>query len=102
MVLNISVAVLAGIIASVLTAVVNKTWWTKERKQWISLIVSVLLGVVALIIDGIITEVPTDPVELLKWVVSTIGVVAVASQLVYAQFSEKLKVIEEVTSESEQ
>lgn len=98
--INLGVIAIAGVVASILTAVVNKAWWTRERKQWVSLIVSVVLGVVALIIDGVLTQPPTEPAEIITWAAGTVAAVAAASQLVYAQFSEKLKVLEDITSES--
>ena len=96
--LNLGIIAIAGIVASLLTSVVSESWWTKARKQWVSFGVSVGLGTIALIIDGFITHPPSEPLELLGWVAGTVAAVAAASQVVYAQFSEKLKVLEETVT----
>jgi len=90
---------IAGVIATLLTAVVNKSWWTTAKRQWVSFGVSVVLGVVALVLKGTFVQAPpTEPVELMTWIVTTVGLVAGASQVIYMQFSEKIKVLEAATS----
>ena len=95
---DFGIIALAGIIASVLTSVINQAWWTPRRKQWVSFGVSLALGVIALIIKGTITAPPSEPLDLFVWAATTVGAVAAASQVVYAQFSEKLKDLEVATT----
>lgn len=90
---------IAGLVATLLTAVVNKAWWTTAKRQWVSFGVSAVLGVVALTLKGAFVQAPpTEPVELMTWIVTTVGLVAGASQVIYMQFSEKIKVLEAATS----
>lgn len=89
------VIIIAGAIASLLTAWINKSWWTSKRRQWVSFGVSVVLGVLALVLKGVVFTVPTEPFEFVAWVITTIALVAGASQVIYAQFSEKLRELEE-------
>ena len=89
------VIIIAGAIASLLTAWINKSWWTSKRRQWVSFGVSVVLGVLALVLKGVVFTVPTEPFEFVAWVITTIALVAGAAQVIYAQFSEKLRELEE-------
>ena len=90
---------IAGLVATLLTAVVNKSWWTSARKQWVSFGVSVVLGVAALVLKGTFVQAPPmEPIELMTWIVTTVALVAGASQVIYIQFSEKIKVLEAKTS----
>lgn len=90
---------IAGVLATLLTAVVNKAWWTDAKRQWVSFAVSAVLGVVALVLKGTFVQPPpTEPLELMTWIVTTVGLVAGASQVIYMQFSEKIKVLEVATS----
>ena len=98
---DFGIITLAGGLASILTSVINQAWWTPRRKQWVSFFVSIALGIVALIIKGTITAPPSDPLDLFVWVTTTVGSVAAASQIVYTQFSQKLKDLEVATTQTD-
>ena len=98
---DFGIIALTGILASALTSIINQAWWTPRRKQWVSFGVSLVLGIIALIIKGTITAPPSEPFELFVWAATTVGAVAAASQIVYAQFSEKLKDLEVATTQTD-
>lgn len=89
---------LAGVMASVSTAIINKAWWTSKRRQYVSLGVSMTLGIIATVLKGLFNPPPTEPAAFITWIVTSLGLVAGISQLVYMQFSEKLNEIENATS----
>ena len=89
---------IAGALASISTAIINKAWWTSKRRQYVSLGVSMTLGIIATVLKGLFNPPPAESAAFITWIVTSLGLVAGISQLVYMQFSEKLKEIEDATS----
>lgn len=89
---------IAGAVASVLTSVVNRPWWTTQKRQYASLIVSLICGIAASVLKGLIAPPPVEPTAFVAWVIVNLGIVSGISQVVYMQFSEKLKALEVNTS----
>lgn len=95
---TIIIEVFVGVIATLLTAVINKPWWTTQRRQIVSLVVSVVLGAIILFYEGSITTIPTAPLDILQWVIVTVGGVMATAQIAYNQLSEQIAKLEAATS----
>jgi len=70
----------AGLLAPVLTGLINQPTWSSQKKRQVALLVAVLLGAVGLVLAGAFTEPLTSPAA---WGVALLAVVGV-SQTIYA------------------
>ena len=100
-----AIAVLAGLLSTVITALAKHPSWSTERKRTLSLIVSAVLG----LISAIITRAITPPagadwpwwetaVSWLTWIVIVTAIVISLSDGIYGKLKGPLDALSEATS----
>ena len=100
-----AIAVLVGLAATIITALVKCPDWSTERKRLVSLIVAGVLGVISAIVTGAITPPAhvTWPwwnimVAWLIWIVCVTAIVFTVAQGIYLQLKTPLDKLTAATS----
>ena len=99
--ITVALGILAGLVATVVTAVVNNPTWSPQRKRVVSLVVSTFWAIIAALGSGVIVGVPSEVTDWVVRIIVMIAGVVVSAQGIYSQFKDILKTIEVKTSPSD-
>lgn len=99
--ITVALGILAGLVATVVTAVVNNPTWSPQRKRVVSLVVSTFWAIIAALGSGVIVGVPPEVTDWVVRIIVMIAGVVVSAQGIYSQFKDILKTIEVKTSSSD-
>ena len=92
--ISVALGILSGLVATILTAIINQPTWTPERKRTVSLIVATFWAIVAAIASGVIVGIPPDVSDWVVRIVIMLAGVVISAQGLYAQFKDILKKLE--------
>ena len=93
--------IIAGFLAVWLTAWINKPETSSSTKRWVAIAVATVLGLLSLVVNGQITELPADALIWVDKIIGYIGLAIVASQGFYQVLWTPAKKVEAVTSGQE-
>lgn len=99
--ITVALGILAGLVATVVTAVINHPTWSSERKRAVSLAVSTFWAIIAALGSGVIVGVPSEVTDWVVRIVVMIAGVVISAQGIYLQFKDILNTIEVKTSPSD-
>ena len=99
--ITVALGILAGLVATVVTAIINHPAWSPQRKRVVSLVVSTFWAIIAALGSGAIAGVPSEVTDWVVRIIVMIAGVVVSAQGIYSQFKDVLTTIEAKTSSSD-
>ena len=96
--LQVALGVIAGVVATLTTAILNQADWPDNRKRLVAGIVTAVYGVIAAVVSGSIVGFPAEWAAMLGKIVIFIAGAIVVAQGLYAQFKPLLQNLTEKTT----
>ena len=96
--ITVALGILAGLVATIVTAIINHPSWSDKTKRGVSLAVSAVWAIVAAVASGVIVGMPPEVTDWAVRILIMIAGVVVSAQGIYAQFKDVLKNLERATS----